>query len=422
MTSPGSLIAAVRPIAGATIVALLLSATMGCDSRSEVRGRIDHAWFRQNLIDAHLSRWLRAAPTDNGFFRTAVDRSWTPKSAQPGDIVSHTRTLFVMAAGFEVTRDPAYLEQVRRGADFLLAHFHDAQYGGWFAAVAPDGKMINGNKRLYGQAFVIFGLAHAYRVTKDERYAQAAFATWREINLRFADGLGGFRPAFTRDFARSQQSHNSQNPIMHLFEALLALYDSTASPEILRDTRSLGDFVIYKLLQGDKEGGAYIPELYDADWKPLPQDRGGHVDVGHQFEWAYMLSVAAQRGINPIYLGVSERLLKYALDHGYEHGVGGAFTSIRADGKVDRHKGFWQQAEALRALMHHAAVNGRGDLWGYVTQTLEIVRSEFLDEENGGWYAVPRDECRKSAECLDTQPDGYHMTGMHLEALRISAQ
>jgi len=277
--------------------------------------------------------------------------------------------------------------------------------------------MVNGNKRLYGQAFAIFGLAHALRVTRDQRYGQAALETWQEIGRQFADGRGGFRAGTTRDFAKTLLDNN---PIMHLFEALLALHDAMGSEAARDGARKVGDFVVYRLLQGQSDGGAFIPELYDGAWNPLTPEQGGYVDVGHQFEWAFMLSAAGERGINPIYPQVAERLLKYAIKFGYDGYNGGAFTRITEESQVDRRKGYWQQAELLRALMHHAARRGRSDLWGDVSQTLELLRSEFVDAEHGGWYGAPKQECLKS-ECGNRQPDGYHMTGLHLEAMRLSA-
>jgi len=393
------------------VLAVLLG---GCGRDWEVATRIDRDWYRRNLEEAHLAHWLVAAPTGTGFFNTALDRHWRPMAEQPGDLVAQARTVYVMAVGHEVTGQPAYLEQVRQGTDFLLRHYRDPIHGGWFEAVAPDGTVRNGNKRLYAQAFALFALAHAYRVTREERYLQAALDGWREIGERFGEPGGGFRAGMTRDFAQTLLGHE-QNPLMHLFEALLALDEAGGGDAARSGASGLGDFVAYKLLQGAPDGGAYLPETYDASWKPLAAGQGGRIDVGHQFEWAYLFSAAAEQGLNPIYAGVAERLLKYAMGQGYDPDQGGVFSVVSTH---DRRKGSWQQAEALRSLMHHAVVRGRDDLWAPVTQMTEFIRSELVDEENGGWRPAPLSTCRRGG-CPDRQPDGYHMVALHREALRL---
>jgi mannobiose 2-epimerase len=88
--------------------------------------------------------------------------------------------------GYELTRNRVYLDALRRGADFLLAHFRDPQYGGWFYSVNPEGKVLRDYKDCYGHSFTLFGLSHAARITGDERYRRAALDTWAEMkkNLR----------------------------------------------------------------------------------------------------------------------------------------------------------------------------------------------------------------------------------------------
>ncbi len=405
-------------IAGLLLAALLLLA--GCGEEHQIRSRIDGDWHRQTLERDHFEHWLKALPTTSGFFNTAVTRNWQAIDAQPGDLVSHSRGLFVMAAAHALTGKPAYAEQARRGADFMLDRFLDPLQGGWFEAVNPDGSMRNGNKRLYSQAFAIFALAHAYRMGHDQRYLDAALQTWHDIRLHFTDGKGGFHAGMNRDFSRAMLD-NSQNPLMHLFEALLELYRASDSQEAREGAESIGRFMAYQLLEGLPDGSARIPELYDADWKPLPEARGGRIDIGHQFEWAFLFSAAAEAGLNPVYGGVADRLLSYAVAHGLPAGEQGAIASISPDGKISRQRGYWQQAEALRALMHHAATRGREDLWGYVTQLTEYIRNEFLDQQNGGWYPAPRSSCEKN-DCADRQPDGYHMTTLHLEAVRLAGK
>ena len=144
-----------------------------------------------------------------------------------------------------------------QGADFIVQKFHDPANGGFFQKVDASGHPVDSAKNTYGHAFAIFALAHAFRVTKDERYREAATAAWQMVNLKLRDGEGGFHPEASSDFVPSS-SQRTQNPVMHLFEAMLALHEATGSPIALEGARSIGNFVTRRLLHGTADGGAYI--------------------------------------------------------------------------------------------------------------------------------------------------------------------
>lgn len=400
-------------------IALLLLAS-GCDKGRAANQRIDADWHRSALLDGLLQRWVQVAPTDAGAMRSAIDRRWIAAAEQPGYLTEQARLVYSFAIGYELTRDPRYLQAAQRGADFLLTRFRDPVHGGYFTRVAADGRVVYAAKSTYGHAFVLFALSHMYRVTKDERYRVAALRTWQEIDTWLRHPRGGFRGELPRDFSQAGQGQgaSSQNPVMHLFEALLALHDATGDPVALAGAKNVADFVVYKLLVGLPDGGAYIPEWYDADWKPLPtRDKGGFTDLGHQFEWSHMLRSAESRGLVGVYGQTADRLLKFATRTGYDEIDGGVFTRVYPDGEVQRDKYWWQQCEALRAFLAAAAAEGQPDMWRRYEQTLGLVREQFIDRTHGGWHL----KACKRGDCADAQPEPYHMTGMHAMALAMAA-
>jgi mannose/cellobiose epimerase-like protein (N-acyl-D-glucosamine 2-epimerase family) len=405
------------PFAVALIVA---AATLpGCDALSERPLEPDAAWHKQALIDGHLSHWLAAAPSESGFLQTNVTRTWQRREQKSTDLTAQSHQIYVLLSGYELTGDPRYLDAARAGADFLLRYFRDPVNGGFFRVVAADGRVLNDAKFAYGHALVIFALAHAYRVTKDERYRDAAFAAWRTINFGLRDSSGGFRISAPRDFAVAEESR-VLDPVSHLLEAMLALHEATGDAEALAGVRQIGDFLLYKMLQGRPDGTAFFPEWYDAAWGPLPQGGGGYIDLGHQAEVAYLLDVAGARGLSPIYPAAAQRVADYVLKVGYDESVGGCYSRAVTDGTVTRDKGWWQQSGCLRMLMRFAARYGKPDMKRRYEQTLAFVREEFIDTANGGWYPRMKSQCARSP-CPDEQPDAYHMVGLHREALDLAA-
>lgn len=250
------------------MLALVLGITLGCDGANQA-SRIDSVWHRQDL-EMHLSRWLAAAPTASGQFRTSFGADWQALGGDNAELTLQARLTYVMARGFEHTSDRRYREAMVNGAEFLLRHYYDPVYGGFFNNVDSRGRVLNESKRLYGQAFALLALSHVARVTQEERYRVAALQAWKDIHHNLRDPDGGYRPEASRNFALNHTNRN-QNPVMHLFEALLALVEATNDPVAKEGVRSVGHFVLYQLLQGTEDGGAFIPEWYDEHWKPLPR-------------------------------------------------------------------------------------------------------------------------------------------------------
>ena len=401
------------------LLSVCLCLLSGCELGSGVNSQIDADWHKRSLIEGHLSRWLAAAPTPSGLFQTEFDRNWTTIQSTSGDLTTQSRLIYAMLAGYELTSDKSYRDEAVKGADFLINHFHDPVHGGYFARVTADGKVISDAKQTYANAFALFALANMFRVTKEEKYRLAAMKAWRDIKFNLRDANGGFRPETSRDF-RPSASLRTQNPVMHLFEALLALADATHDPEALAGADSVARFVVYRLLQGLPDGSAYIPEWYDEQWRPLAdKEKGGYVDIGHQFEWSHLLLGSAKLGLSGIYSETAKRVLSYAVKVGYEEIDGGSFSRAYPDGTVDRDKLWWQQSECLWAMMAGAKADNRSDLWRRYEQTLELVRSQFIDPKGGGWAFGSKQYCTHNT-CPDRQLEPYHMTAMHLAAIRFA--
>ncbi|MBV8034735.1 AGE family epimerase/isomerase [Roseateles sp.] len=405
------------PLARRPVLALLAGLTACTDPDARFRNRIDTGWHRDDL-DALMLRWQSHAPQPDGSFQLQFDRAWKPRPQPEMDLTGHARLVYAFAAAHEFMPDAGYLAIARRGVDFMLARFRDPTHGGFFHTVGADGQPRATIKRAYGHAFALLALAEVYRVGGGVRYREAAMQLCREIDIGFTDPAGGLYNECERDF-KPMPGGRTQNPVMHMFEALLALRG--ASGDMLAETiaRRLGDFAAYKLLQGQADGGALIPEWYDEAWLPLPSKAaGGYVDLGHQFEWSHLLTLGAS--VSPVYAQVAERVLAYALAAGYDEIDGGCGRRAFTDGsKADLSKGWWQQAECLHALLVAGQATGRNDLWRRYEQTQGLIKKQLIDVEQGGWRAADVLPC-KSGGCKDEQPDPYHMVRLHQAALKVA--
>ncbi len=380
------------------------------------RPRIDLPWFRRHLLAEILPRW-REAITASGYFACHFDHAWRREDKGFGTLVSQNRLIYNFAQGYALTGDPAWLDAVDAGARFLVEHFWDAACGGWIQACSPTGDIVDDGKDCYGHAFALFGLAHAVAATGNPRYQAALHDTWAVLTSRFQDAHGGYKYYLSRDFQQTDPLR-SQNPLMHLFEALLAAGDIPGMSEFHREAVVLAEFILQRLVQPN---GGVLPEVYTPAWDPLPATQGGRIDVGHAFEWAFLLSSAAALGLSDTYRHEAENFLTHGMRLGYDTEHGGIFSPVAPDGsRTSQRKGWWEQCETIRALLRLAHDHGRADLWAPLQQTLTFVQNEFLDPAHGGWYmsrepgAVPTAQPKGNEVKLD-----YHVVGMCMEAIRL---
>ncbi len=384
-------------------------------SQAHKNSEFELQWFRRHLLEEILPAW-QGAITDSGYFACHFDSAWGRENKGFGTLVSQSRLIYNFAQGYALTSEQSMLDAVDAGARFLVENFWDADFGGWIKSCSPDGAIVDDQKDSYGHAFVLFGMSHAYLATGEPRYLKALEDTWAVFTDHFKDEHGGYKYFMSRDFQHADELR-SQNPLMHLFEALLAAGDIPGMGEMHREAVRLADFILN--LVHANEG--VLPEVYSADWLPLPFAQEGRIDVGHAFEWAFLMSSAAERGLSDAYEGEGRKFLNYGLRLGYDMEHGGIFSPVAPDGsRNSQRKGWWEQCETIRALLRYVDLHAREDLWSHLKQTLTFVQDQFLDKEHGGWYMSLEPGLSPA-----TQPKGnevkldYHVVGMCMEAIRM---
>lgn len=375
-----------------------------------------HEWFRNHLLVEVLPRWLQAS-TEQGLYLPHFDRQWNRQGKEYGTLVSQCRLLYNFAQGYRLTQDRAYLDAVESGGAYLLAHFHDPKNGGWFWSCNLDGEVLDDHKNSYGHAFALFGLAHAYLCSRDPKYLDALLHTWAVVDEHFRDESGGLYWRMSRTF-EPVDTTKSQNPVMHMFEALLTAAQVKGAEQLLPEARGLGDFVLDRLVRPDDRR---LPEEYDLGWAELTQPPG-RLDIGHAFEWAYLASWAVECGLPVAYLDYGNSFLHYGLALGMDWAQGGIYSPASPRGILDgARKGWWEQCEALRALAHYATLRNRADLWEPFNKTFDFVRAHYIDPEHGGWYSSV--ECNGVLARADKGNEwklDYHVVGMCVEIMRLS--
>jgi mannobiose 2-epimerase len=411
-----------------------------------IRQHIDREWVRKALINDLLDHWLTASVMPSGFIQENLDRQWKPWGSQrEASLNGQGRMTYAFVEGYEYSHDKRYLDALRKCADFLMK-MHDDQYGGYFNRTTPDLKVIDDTKTGF-TSFAIFPLAQAARVTGDQRYAKAAMDAWGEVSAKMRDGEF-FANSLKRDFSgpapfnmasvaarggpgsapavnagRGGFAARRHGLNVHMFEALLALYETTHSKavwdEITAEMSAMEKMYDYDL--------GYLPEGYDDNWKaPKPTS----FNVGHLFEWASLFSRAVELGADPKFIRLGSRSIDLGLKVGFSKQDGAVWMIAGADGTIARrYMIWWTECETLKATARYAILHGRSDLWPYFDRTLVFVKKNFLDPEYGGWYegvipGSPREALGERAY-IKGAVDGpelsaYHQTTMLTDLLHLT--
>lgn len=252
----------------------------------------------------------------------------------------------------------------------LQQHFHDAEHGGWFYSIDPQGAPLDQRKDLYTHAFILFACAHYWDKVREPLVESVLNAVLEVLAQRFSTGDGLYEACLERDWSLLDTGP-LQNPLMHLAEAFLA---TLSVREDLAVQRALVELCT-----------AMQQRFIDPQHSVLMEKPLGSVDnwfePGHQFEWYFLLESSPLLRDSKLHTSV-ERAFALTEQLGVDQSSGAVRAMLTLDGhSKDATQRIWAQAEYLRALTL------RPDSESSVLHQLQTLQQRSLHA--GGWY-----ECR----------------------------
>ena len=303
----------------------------------------------------------------------ALDAQHQPLPPQRYRAMACARQLFLFSSFMGNPKVPD--AGVRAAALFrsLEQHFHDAEHGGWFYSVDPQGAPLDRRKDLYTHAFIIFACAHYWAKVREPLVESVLNAALHVVAEQFADGDGLYESVLDEDWS-SLGAGPLQNPLMHLAEAFLATLEVREDASTLAALDALADAMQRRFV--DNEHGVMLEKPLDAvdNWS----------EPGHQFEWFYLLESSEHLRGTPLHCSLTTAFA-HAEQQGVDQGSGAVAAMLEVDGSVkDGTQRIWAQAEYLGALTLRP---GSEALLG---RQLNALQQRFIHPT--GWN-----------ECLDSQ-------------------
>jgi mannobiose 2-epimerase len=380
--------------------------------------------LKKALLDGILRRWYPlVVDRECGGYFTNVTCDWTLPPAQEKMIVTQARHIWTASKVAEFTDESGlYLPIARHGYEFLRDVMWDAEYGGFYQTRGRCGGMSEckgwrDEKRAYGNAFALYGLAALYGQTKDPGVLDLAVRSFHWIEEHAYDPrYGGYFEFLTREgepFDRessyktiaddgNELGFKDQNSSIHLLEAYTELYrvwkDLLLGQRLAELLELIRDTMVHER--------GYLQLFFQPDWTPVsfkdsPEDvrRANygldHVSFGHDYETAFlMLEASHALGLenDTKTLLVARKMLDHALANGWERGVGGFFDGgyyFNGNGRctiIYETKNWWAQAEALNALLLFSRICPESAYRSYFLKQWEYVKKFIIDHERGDWF------------------------------------
>ncbi len=378
--------------------------------KDEIRIRLDaiETYTREKL----LPFWMdNAVDEECGGFLTFFDRDGKPTGETTKTLLCQERMVFTFShAHREGYGDGRCLELARRGLEFMVEHYWDAEHGGWFWVAERDGTVTDDSKVMYGQNFGIYAPSEFALAGGGELGREYALKTFAAIQAGATDTLdGGYYEMLRRDWSPKPGGawggdRKSLDIHMHMMEALTNLVDLTRNPLHERTLRDVVAILLTRMLE--PEHGTGIAQ-FALDFTPLPaimfrnvwgsdRDLGeprplDNTSFGHNVELAWLLRHTAEVLGDPIerYLEPIRKLYDQCERWGIDHEHGGVYIEGPAGGPArDTQKEFWQQAEVLVGMLDACILFGERKYWDAFAGTMDFLWQHGINHAVGEWYAL----------------------------------
>jgi len=385
--------------------------------------------LEKSLFKYILDPWYpRVIDSVNGGYHSNFTHDWVfAEGSQERALVQQARHLWSTSLVYEkYPKKEEYLDYAHRGFYFLQNFVWDEGFGGFQTYVSPEGYRVMrtlDDKRIYGQAFAIYGLSQYYRISKNPEaleLVKKAFY-WMEEKAHDPEYGGYFEflhrdgsPVIREESPELTAGFKDFNSSIHLMEAFTELY--LIWPDSLVRERLEEMFFLIRDTFVHPDG--YLRLYFEADWTHVTGEEIDteqvfnswffeHYTYGHDVETAFLLLETAHvlgwEGDERTHL-IAKQLVDHSLASGWDSKNGG-FYDAGAEGEdgiriVNDHKSWWGLVEGMNALllMHTLYPDDALDYYGLFLKSWDHIDKHLIDKDYGGWYNAATDTYPETVE------------------------
>lgn len=402
---------------------------------AQMNGEAADDWpvvFRDVLQHRVLQFWIdHALDKEYGGLLGQLNREGKPTGSGDKSVVLISRSLWSFSEAYRRYPDPAYKKMAAECLKFLRDKMWDKQRGGYYFMVSREGKIVDSTKQLNPMSYVMEGLAEYALAFHDNQAAREALDLFEVIDKHAHDDkYGGYRIAFTEDWrwikdykpgpnATGSFGRKSYDWHLGLLEAFATLYGVTGDARVRSRLDELLDIFVSKIIDAQAGYGRYY---FNDDWSV--SDHGGdskQCEYGLDLEASWLIVEAAQRlgrQQDPRVRRASLSLVDHAMRDGFDHEHGGVYRHGPAIGPAEnKDKEWWQQCEALVALLNSYQLTGDPKYWKAFDLQARFFNERFVDREYGEVYTTLIVDGKVDDKKVGPWKAPYHVTRALLEII-----
>lgn len=333
------------------------------------------ATLKLRIVKHALPLWSNEGwDSTAGGFVERLDQDGRADLAAPRRVMVQARQIYCFAKAAQMGWYPQGREIALRGLEHLLAKAK-APDGrpGFVHALAPDGGVLDPRRDTYDHAFVLLALATVYGLDRDAQVRAEIDALLSFLDRGLRSTHGGFQEGLPPSMPRRQ------NPQMHLFEAMIAVFDATHDMGFQQRAGEFFGLFMANLYDKQKH---VLGEFFEEDWSRIEPVV---VEPGHQAEWVWLLKGFERITGCPTGRPRAE-LLETALR--YRDATTGCLVDVGdAAGNIKRHtRRLWPQTEIAKAWIAQAEAGEAGAADEARAALARLDRHYLRHPVAGGWY------------------------------------
>ncbi len=351
-----------------------------------------------NFADTQLHKIIlpfwREKAIDNkygGFYGQINNDLSIEKNAAKGQVLN-ARILWTFAAIYRKLGIEKDLKLAKRAYEYITNYFYDAQNGGYYWALNPDGSPAETKKQIYAQGFVIYALSEYYKVTQDKDVLQKAIDLFNLIEKHSFDKVkNGYIEARSREWAemadirlsvKDMNEKKSMNTHLHVLEAYANLYQVWKDPVLKRQLDNL--IRIFTDIIIDQNDFHQIL-FFDDGWN----SRSSIISFGHDIETSWLLHEAALISGNEELIKKVTRLCIHMVD-AVKPGISPKGALYYENDRKGKHAEleieWWAQAEGVVGFLNAYVLTKDPSYLSIAYNIARFIEEYVVDKKNGEWF------------------------------------
>jgi mannose-6-phosphate isomerase len=333
------------------------------------------ARLKRRMIDRCLPLWSGEGwDAASGGFIDRLGEDGRADSMAPKRVFVQARQIYCFAKAAQLDWYPQGREVALKGLEYLLAKAKSPDgRPGYVHTLTPEGAVRDARRDTYDHAFILLALATIHALDRDAQVRAEIDTLLSFIDTGLRSPNGGLHEGLPASLPRRQ------NPQMHMFESMIAMFDATH--ENVFQNRA-GDFFALFLANLYDRQTQVLGEYFEEDWSRIEPVS---VEPGHLAEWVWLLKGFERITGCPTGRPRGE-LLQSALRY-REAATGLLIDEGDAAGNIRRStRRLWPQTEIAKAWIAQAEDGEAGAAEEARAALVRLERHYLSHPVAGGWY------------------------------------